>query len=239
MASIMVGDRVTVKRNKNKFDGVVRFIGEIQAKKGIFYGIELDHFKGQNDGSLHKVSYFKCEPKKGTFVSKQSIVKIVTKNKLFKYTKTINDEITVPSAGHGIIRFIGIPYSFNKEDVFYGIQLKKSKGKNNGSINGRWYFSCPRNCGIFIKCEKIPKPKEPTPPPPPIEPPNLPKGDLCFGQDNKVVINECYALLRLCSALKYYQQLNKKKDTIPKNKPRKKKKKIDPFTTATAQYQSA
>jgi len=57
-----VGDRVKLK--KDNLVGVVRFIGEIKGKKGVFYGVELDEAKGKNNGSVNKIPYFKCEKKR-------------------------------------------------------------------------------------------------------------------------------------------------------------------------------
>eukprot|EP00484_Ammonia_sp_Unknown_P014455 CAMPEP_0197059486 /NCGR_PEP_ID=MMETSP1384-20130603/117971_1 /TAXON_ID=29189 /ORGANISM="Ammonia sp." /LENGTH=61 /DNA_ID=CAMNT_0042494553 /DNA_START=13 /DNA_END=194 /DNA_ORIENTATION=- len=54
-----VGDRVKLK--KDDLVGTVRFVGEIQGKTGIFYGVELEEPKGKNDGIVDKVKYFKCK----------------------------------------------------------------------------------------------------------------------------------------------------------------------------------
>lgn len=68
-----VGDRV--KLVKDDLVGVVRFNGEIQGKKGIWFGIELDAAKGKNNGTVSKVKYFNCASKKGLFVKKTGIAK--------------------------------------------------------------------------------------------------------------------------------------------------------------------
>jgi len=32
-----------------------------------------------------------------------------------------------------------------------GIQLDQAKGKNDGSVKGKAYFSCPPNHGVFVQ----------------------------------------------------------------------------------------
>jgi len=38
-----------------------------------------------------------------------------------------------------------------KSGVFVGIQLDEPYGKNNGSVEGKAYFSCMPKCGIFVR----------------------------------------------------------------------------------------
>lgn len=61
------------------------------------------------------------------------------------------DEITI-----GVIRFIGpadFPSSSNSSfgSIWIGVELQKPIGKNNGSINGITYFTCPENHGLFVR----------------------------------------------------------------------------------------
>ena len=55
--------------------------------------------------------------------------------------------------GKGIIRFSG-PTSF-KAGKWVGIELYEPKGKNNGSVEGVSYFSCPMNYGVFVRASQI------------------------------------------------------------------------------------
>jgi len=55
----------------------------------------------------------------------------------------------------GTIRFIGTPYSVKDSGVFYGIELDKPKGKNNGTVKGRWYFTCKDKYGTFVQASGI------------------------------------------------------------------------------------
>lgn len=64
-------NRITDKKPQNAANGVVRFIGEMKRKKGIFFGIELDKAKqGDNNGSLGGIGYFKKMDKRGIFIKK-------------------------------------------------------------------------------------------------------------------------------------------------------------------------
>ncbi|XP_035829126.1 CAP-Gly domain-containing linker protein 3 [Aplysia californica] len=48
----------------------------------------------------------------------------------------------------GVIRYMG-PTEFG-EGTWLGIELRKPKGKNDGSVQGKRYFTCPDNCGLLI-----------------------------------------------------------------------------------------
>ncbi|CAM4783139.1 unnamed protein product [Rotaria magnacalcarata] len=53
----------------------------------------------------------------------------------------------------GTIRFIG--ETFISTGIWYGIELDEAVGKNNGSLNGHFYFECPNQHGIFVRRNKI------------------------------------------------------------------------------------
>ncbi|KAG7397063.1 hypothetical protein PHYBOEH_001341 [Phytophthora boehmeriae] len=53
----------------------------------------------------------------------------------------------------GIVRFVGETDFANGEWV--GIELERPEGKNNGELNGREYFSCAPNHGLFVKRAQI------------------------------------------------------------------------------------
>lgn len=145
-----VGDRVKLKKDDNV--GVVRFIGEIKGKKGIFYGVELDDAKGKNNGSVDKVKYFKCAAKKGLFVAKTGIAKTNPKANKDAPRVEIGDTVQCKAAKcKGKVRFMGTPYGVKDTGVFYGIELEKANGKNNGTAGGREFFKCKPKYGIFIQ----------------------------------------------------------------------------------------
>ena len=62
---------------------------------------------------------------------------------------SIGDTVTVTGSGYtGIARFVG-PVHFSA-GTWLGIELKMPTGKNDGCVQGKRFFSCPPNCGLFI-----------------------------------------------------------------------------------------
>lgn len=68
--SLQVGSAV---RTTNHPNGILRYIGTINAAPGIWCGIELPDASGKNDGSLKGQVYFQCPPKHGIFIKKESV----------------------------------------------------------------------------------------------------------------------------------------------------------------------
>ncbi len=44
---------------------------------------------------------------------------------------------------------------FSSKGVWCGIELDEPRGKNNGSVQGIRYFSCPQDSGIFVPLSKV------------------------------------------------------------------------------------
>ncbi|GAA5796005.1 hypothetical protein HPULCUR_001371 [Helicostylum pulchrum] len=68
----------------------------------------------------------------------------------------IGQRVTIPSLDNctGVLRYVGEP-DF-KAGVWAGIELdKQGEGKNDGSVQGKRYFVCSANTGIFIAVNKI------------------------------------------------------------------------------------
>lgn len=62
----------------------------------------------------------------------------------------VGDSVTVTGSGYtGIARYVG-PVHF-AVGTWIGIELKMATGKNDGCVQGKRYFTCPQNCGLFIK----------------------------------------------------------------------------------------
>lgn len=72
---VKIGQTVESKDGKQ---GVVRYVGPLEAApEGTWVGIELPDRSGKNDGSVKGVRYFNCEPLRGLFIRKESVVRIV------------------------------------------------------------------------------------------------------------------------------------------------------------------
>ncbi|CAF1176520.1 unnamed protein product [Adineta ricciae] len=74
-----VGDQVIVNTGHSIVSkkGTIRFIGEIDGKKGIWFGIELREPVGKHNGTVNQRAYFTCAPAHGVFVRKDKL-KVVT-----------------------------------------------------------------------------------------------------------------------------------------------------------------
>lgn len=67
----------------------------------------------------------------------------------------LDEKVWVNGSKPGIIRFIGeTKFAAGK---WIGVQLTSADGKNNGSVGGVQYFSCPANCGVFVKPQRLTK----------------------------------------------------------------------------------
>ena len=36
-----------------------------------------------------------------------------------------------------------------------GVELGEPSGKNNGTVKGKAYFTCPENCGLFVRPNQL------------------------------------------------------------------------------------
>ncbi len=53
----------------------------------------------------------------------------------------------------GLIRYIGtVDFA---EGVWLGVELRTSKGKNDGSVQGKRYFTCRSNHGLIVRPSKV------------------------------------------------------------------------------------
>jgi tubulin-folding cofactor B len=56
----------------------------------------------------------------------------------------------------GTVAFIGeVPEIPELGGPWVGVVLDEPMGKNNGTIGGRTYFSCPDNRGVFVRPERV------------------------------------------------------------------------------------
>lgn len=52
-----------------------------------------------------------------------------------------------------MVRYIG-PTEFG-EGIWVGVELRTPKGKNDGSVQGKRYFSCKHEHGLIVRPNKI------------------------------------------------------------------------------------
>ncbi|ESN96560.1 hypothetical protein HELRODRAFT_138339, partial [Helobdella robusta] len=63
------------------------------------------------------------------------------------------DKVVVGGTKYGTLKFIG-QTQFAKGD-WAGIELDEPIGKNDGSIDGKRYFKCPPQFGLFAPVAKV------------------------------------------------------------------------------------
>ncbi|KAI0663349.1 hypothetical protein C8Q70DRAFT_1042120 [Cubamyces menziesii] len=72
----------------------------------------------------------------------------------------VGDNVRIESLGfEGILRYVG--EIDGKPGIWAGVELSggfAGKGKNNGSVAGKQYFTCPPNCGVFVATTKLSAP---------------------------------------------------------------------------------
>ncbi|KAJ7262294.1 hypothetical protein B0H12DRAFT_1321913 [Mycena haematopus] len=72
----------------------------------------------------------------------------------------VGDNVRIESLGYeGTLRYIG--GIDGKPGLWAGVELSggfAGKGKNDGSVAGKQYFSCPPNCGVFVATTKLSAP---------------------------------------------------------------------------------
>ncbi|KAL6305023.1 hypothetical protein BKA93DRAFT_731910 [Sparassis latifolia] len=69
----------------------------------------------------------------------------------------VGDNVRIESLGfEGTLRYLG--EIDGKPGLWAGVELSGGfayKGKNNGTVNGKQYFVCPRSCGVFVASTKL------------------------------------------------------------------------------------
>eukprot|EP01084_Bolivina_argentea_P048550 89440_1 len=151
--------------NKVKLDdgsvGVVRYIGNIMGKKGVFYGIDVTKGDAKNNGTFKGIEYFKTKKgtKTGRFVPGSKIVK-AAKTTFSKYPFKLDETVSCTKTNcKGIIKYIGVPGWVKGGKVYYGLQLNKKKGTCNGTMKGIAYFKTKSQFGIYVPSKDVKKVK--------------------------------------------------------------------------------
>jgi tubulin-folding cofactor B len=74
---------------------------------------------------------------------------------------TVDENLTVgkrcevgPGARRGEVRFVGEAEVLG-EGVWVGVALDEPMGKNDGTVKGKRFFTCPANHGVMVRPEKV------------------------------------------------------------------------------------
>ncbi|RYH31345.1 hypothetical protein EON65_02880 [archaeon] len=126
-----------------------------------------------NNARLQRI----CRPKKQTNFSSStnSVTSVTSVNSISSNSSTNNDTsgrdpstpskpitlnmrvqvlgLKLSTAPTGTVRFVG-PTTF-AAGMWIGVELDQPVGKNNGSVQGHYYFNCSMNYGIFVKEEYV------------------------------------------------------------------------------------
>ncbi|RMC12297.1 hypothetical protein DUI87_09810 [Hirundo rustica rustica] len=169
---LKLGDRVVIAGQKV---GTLRFCGTTEFASGQWAGVELDEPEGKNNGSVGKVQYFKCAPKRGLNIAKRDSASennfltanrgrtVPAKDGLYSSPTTrknaldgeiqVGDRVLVVGQRTGTVRFCGTTKF--APGFWCGIELDKPHGKNDGSVGGVQYFSCLPRYGIFAPPSRV------------------------------------------------------------------------------------
>ena len=136
--------------------GIVRYIGGIMGKKGLFVGLDVTKGKGKNDGSFKDVRYFttKKGAKTGRFTKMDHITKTTqTSHSIYPLHWGESVHCTETNC-KGTVRSIGVPSWDDAGNVHYGLELSKQKGPHDGTRDGVAYFVCKPQHGIYIEAQE-------------------------------------------------------------------------------------
>ncbi|CAG9533784.1 unnamed protein product [Cercopithifilaria johnstoni] len=161
-----IGDRCQIGGRM----GNIVYIGPARFAPGEWIGIVLDQPLGKNDGSVDGHRYFSCEPNHGLFCKASKLERVyppslpieTPQNNPFckEYGLEIGDRVIVSGGKCGRLRFLG--NTEFKDGVWAGIELDQPVGKNDGSVQGKRYFTCKAPYGLFAAASKVVRAPEQT-----------------------------------------------------------------------------
>ncbi|VDO41494.1 unnamed protein product, partial [Haemonchus placei] len=168
-----VGDRARIDQRS----GTVAYVGPTKFAPGEWIGLVLDDPLGKNDGSVQGYRYFTCTPDHGLFCKSSKLDRIMLSPARFtspapgegepkspyaaEYGFDIDDRVVVSGGKQGVVRFIG--ETEFAQGIWAGIELEQPLGKNDGSVQGKRYFTCKSPYGVFVPASKAQKAPSQTP----------------------------------------------------------------------------
>jgi len=116
-----------VVRLANDEVGTVRFIGFTEFKKNIvFYGLNLKEANGKHNGSLNKISYFKCPKSHGVFTEKRNIIEIIQRPSVSARFHHDQNVLLSELGLKGKLLYVGLTKFDNYQNYMYGVKLSKN-----------------------------------------------------------------------------------------------------------------
>ncbi|NWW72231.1 CLIP4 protein, partial [Climacteris rufus] len=119
---LKLGDRVVIAGQKV---GTLRFCGTTEFASGQWAGVELDEPEGKNNGSVGKVQYFKCAPKRGIFAPLSKISKASDHKKGSARSSSVRSSPSVKS------KKIDVAHITSKVNSGLSMAKKDSASENN------------------------------------------------------------------------------------------------------------
>ncbi|XP_015478568.1 CAP-Gly domain-containing linker protein 4 isoform X2 [Parus major] len=131
---LKLGDRVVIAGQKV---GTLRFCGTTEFASGQWAGVELDEPEGKNNGSVGKVQYFKCAPKRGIFAPLSKITKASDHKKSSVRSSSVRSSPLVKS------KKVDVTHITSK--VNSGFPGYSSSSSSTTSLEGKRNYSKKRN----------------------------------------------------------------------------------------------
>uniref|UniRef100_A0A5F5PUP9 CAP-Gly domain containing linker protein family member 4 n=1 Tax=Equus caballus TaxID=9796 RepID=A0A5F5PUP9_HORSE len=158
-----LGDRVLVVGQRI---GTIKFFGTTNFAPGYWYGIELEKPHGKNDGSVGGVQYFSCSPRYGIFAPPSRVQRSKPAlRRSWSSTATAGggdgavklhegSQVLLTSSNEmGTVRYVG-PTDF-ASGIWLGLELRSAKGKNDGAVGDKRYFTCKPNHGVLVRPSRV------------------------------------------------------------------------------------